>query len=178
MNVYVLIVFVLFMSNSISFADEGTYMRNVKSFRNWISPPRDYYIPLFKEDFDISKDGLSKEIVFKHNYEGNHSFGILLEHFSDDLYYVPLSKRYKLKLKMEINFYSNNELILTKKIENIYEPFIGDIGRGFSFFTYKVPQELPINKDIVVHIKILETDKYLFETYGPTKLYIEKRSDK
>lgn len=161
----------------ISYAEEGGLVKNLKSFRNWVSPPKDYYVPLVKDDVDISKKGITKTIGLKHKYEGNYSLGIFLEHFSDDLYYVPLSKRYKLKLKMEISFYNNNILILTRNIDSS-EPFIGEFGSGFALLLYKVPQEIPVNTDLVVKVTILEPDKYLFDTYGPSKLYISKMSDK
>ena len=79
---------------------------------------------------------------------------------------------------MEIKLYKGDILLLTRQIENSYEPFISDLGSGFALFTYKVPQDLPLNADLVAQVKILEPDKYLFDTYGPTKLYINKISDK
>ena len=178
MKIYILFALALFMSFSSSYAEEGGLMKNVKSFRNWVSPPKDYYVPLVKEDLNISTRGMINKISFKNKYEGNHSLGIFLEHFTDDLYYVPLSKRYKTKLKVEISFYNQGTLLLTKHLEDIYEPFIGDFGSGFALFTYKVPQDLPLNTDLILQISILESDKHLFDTYGPTKLYIRKISDK
>ncbi len=143
-----------------------------------IVPPKDLYDYLINEELDISEKGVVKRFEFKNKYVGRHDVGVLLDKFSDDLYFKPLSERYRLKLKMEVNFYSQNLLILSRVVENKYDPFIGRKGNGFSFFTYDSPKDLPLDKLITCEVKVVEPDGTLNTVYGPAKFYIKKMSDK
>jgi len=150
----------------------------VRYFMHAIYPPKDLYDFLINESLDISEKGLTKRFEFQHKYPGRHNIGILLANFSDDLYFKPLPQRYILKLKMEVSFYSQGTLIMSRMVENQYDPFLGRRGNGLSFITYKAPQDLPMDKLIVCEVKILEPDGQLYTTYGPTRFYISKMSDK
>ena len=141
-------------------------------------PPADLNDLLVNEELDISKKGVVKEFEFKNKYLGNHDAGIILGKFTSDLYYVPSEKRYKLKLIMEISFYTDNRLILSRIIEKVYDPFVGGPNRsGFSFVHYKCPEDLPVNKKIIFKVKVIEPDEYLAAHYGPVKFYVAKGSD-
>ena len=143
-----------------------------------IAPPKDLYEYLIDEELNISEKGLIRRFEFKNKYAGRHDIGVLLEKFSDDLYFVPLSRRYKLKLRMEVNFYLQNSLILSRIVEDKYEPFIGRRGKGFSFIIYDSPKDLPLDKLVTCEVKILEPDNKLSTTYGPVRFFIGKMSDK
>lgn len=167
-SVFMLILIPLAM---MSLSEMGSLIRT-------IFPPKDIYDYLINESLDITEKGLTKKFEFKNKYSGHHSIGILLDKFSDDLYFKPLSQRYILKLKMEVNFYSQSTLILSRVIENKYYPFIGKRGNGWGFITYKSPLDLPLDKVIVCEVKILEPDDKLSTTLGPVRFYIKKDSDK
>jgi hypothetical protein len=143
-----------------------------------VAPPKDFYDYLINEEIDVSKKGFTKRFEFKNKYVGRHVVGILLDNFTDDLYFVPLSQRYNLKLIMEVNFYTQNALILSHLVENTYSPFIGRKWSGFSFFTYDCPKELPLDKIITCQVKVIEPDSKLNTAYGPARFYINKMSDK
>jgi len=143
-----------------------------------IAPPKDLYDYLINEELDVSKKGLIKRFEFKNKYAGWHDVGVLLDRFTDDLYFVPLSQRYNLKLKMEVNFYVQNSLVLSRVVENKYDPFIGRKEKGFSFITYDCPKDLPLNKLITCEVKVIEPDSTLNTAYGPARFYIKKMSDK
>jgi len=143
-----------------------------------VAPPKDLYDYLINEELDISKKGFTKKFEFKNKYVGRHGVGILLDKFTDDLYFVPLSQRHNLKLKMEVNFYVQNSLILSHVVENKYSPFIGRKWSGFYFFTYDSPKDLPLDKLITCEVKVIEPDRTLNATYGPARFYINKMSDK
>lgn len=176
LSILILIVLaILLLNRAILSSNAPKAMRLVVSA---IAPPKDYYDYLVNEKLDISEKGLTKRFEFKNRYAGWHDVGVLLEKFTDDLYFVPLSKRYNLKLKMKVNFYVQNSLILSRDVENTYDPFIGRKGKGFIFITYDCPKDLPLDKLITCEVKVVEPDSTLSAVYGPARLYIRKMSDK
>ena len=156
----------------------SSYPETVRRFMRAIAPPKDLYDFLINEDLDVRERGLIKRFEFRNKYSGRHDIGILLDKFSDDLYFKPFSQRYILKLKMEVNFYLQNSLVLSRVVENKYDPFIGRKGNGFSFITYEAPKDLPINELITCEVKVIEPDKQLYAAYGSVRFYIRKMSDK
>jgi hypothetical protein len=143
-----------------------------------VAPPKDFYDYLINEELNVSTKGFTKRFMFKNKYVGRHIVGILLDKFTDDLYFVPIVQRYNLKLIMEVNFYTQNSLILSHLVENKYSPFIGRKWSGFSFFTYDCPKDLPLDKLITCEVKVIEPDSTLNAAYGPARFYINKTSDK
>jgi len=171
-------------TSSYAYSDEsGSFIHGIRSFWYLILPPKDYYKPFILDEIDLSKKGLVKTFEFKHKYKGNHSVGIYLSRFAkgDDFFASP-SDRYKLKLKIEITFYVKNVILLSKVIEDYgtegYGPFLSPEGGGLIFLFYKTPKNLPINETITCKLKIMESDKYLNDMYGPAKFYVKKQSDK
>jgi len=139
--------------------------------------PKDYYEYLINDPLNLTEKGLTKRFKFKNKYIGGYSAGILLDNFSDHSYFKSMSEKYKLKLKMEVNFYQNGNLILSRIVENKYFPFLSLKGSGFAFIIYKSPDDLPSDKLLVCEVKIIESDTELENTYGPVRFYIRKDSD-
>jgi hypothetical protein len=143
-----------------------------------VAPPNDLYDFLIKEEIDLSEKNSIRHYEFKNKYTGTHDVGILLKKFSADQYFKPISQRYDLKLKLQVNFYMQNRLLLSRVAEHKYDPFLGLNGNGFSFFYYECPEDLPLNKLITCEIQIIEPDSKLLADYGPVSFYIRKMSDK
>jgi hypothetical protein len=176
LSIFILIMLAIFLLNKPILNSNAPEV--VKDLVTAIIPPKDLYDCLIKEEIDISQKNLIKRIDFKNKYVGRHDIGILLDRFTNDLYFVPLSRRYKLKLKMEVNFYVNDIVVFSSVIENKYDPFIGRDKSGFSFITYDCPKDLPLNKLITCEVKIITPDAMLNTVHGPVRLYIEKTFDK
>lgn len=176
LSILILTVVVIFLFNKSIMSSDSP--KELGLIVQTLMPPKDLYDYLINEDLDISKKDTIKSFEFKNIYEGRHDVGILLDKFTDDLYSVSISQRYKLKLKMEVKFYVNNLLVLSDIVEKNYDPFIGRTGRGFSFITYNSPKDLPLNKLIKCEVKIIEPDNVLTTVYGPVRFYIKKMSDK
>lgn len=140
--------------------------------------PKDLYDFLFIEEIDTTIEGYKKRILFKNKYNGNHSVGIILDNFTNRDYFLPLSQRYDLSLELEVNFYYNERILLSRTVKTTYDPFLGKRGNGFSFFTYKTPNELPIGEIMECEIIVIRPDDNLSNRYGPVKFYIQKMSDK
>jgi hypothetical protein len=148
----------------------------LRDFVTAVIPPYDLYDRLIEEEIDVSKKGLIKRVEFQNKYVGRHDVGILLEKFTANQYFM--HQRYDLKLRMEINFYVDNKLILSRLVENKYYPFLGIDRNGFDFIDYNCPKDLPIKKSITCEVKIIMPDPTLKTVYGPVWLYIRKASDK
>ncbi len=157
---------------------KSDFPKAIRLFVMAFAPPKDLYDDLINEELDISKKGLIKRFEFKNKYAGRHDVGILLDKFTDDLYFKPLSQRYALKLKMEVNFYVQNSRVLSRVVENKYDPFIGRTSKGFSFITYDSPKDLPLDNLIICEVKVVEPDITLNTAYGPARFYVKKMSDK
>jgi len=141
-NFIITIIITPFASAFTKTNESGGFIDGMKSLWYLISPPRDYYKPLLSGALDITKKGLVKRFEFKHKYKGNHSVGIFLNRFSkgDDFFAAP-SQRYRMKLKMEINFYVKNSIVLSKVIKDYgpegYGPFLSLEGGGLIFVFIK-----------------------------------------
>jgi hypothetical protein len=173
---FVVIVFSIFLFNGLILSSNAP--KAIRLLVQAVAPPEDLYSYLVIQDLDISEKGLIKRFEFKNKYAGWHEAGIVLDNFPDDLYFKPLSQRYNLKLKMKVNFYFQNTLILSHVIENEYHPFLGRRGNGFSLTSYDSPNDLPLNKLITCEVIIIAPDKELSIAYGPVRFYISKESDK
>jgi len=146
---------------------------------NFLLPPKDLYKPFLVENvFDISKKG---KYVFnlKHKYPGAYTVDIFVE--------KPVSisevakKTYKVNYKINLVFYFEKK-ILKKEIISQQSPFwSGGVEKkyldGFACFNYKVPKDLPRNKEIILELEVVEPDKNFEKLYGKQKLCIRKSSD-
>ena len=165
------VLFILF--NSFVLRTES--LNKLRLMVQMLAPPRDLYRYLVREEIDFRKKGLIRRFEYRNKYLGNHEVGILLDNFSDDLYLSP--HPYKLKSKVEIKFYIKHKLVLSRVLDEKYQPFNGATGNGFSLMYYKCPVDLPLDDTILCEITIVEPDVYLFNTYGPVNFFIRKMSD-
>lgn len=145
------------------------------ALRDILFRPEDLYNLRLKQSLDISKKGISREVDFNIKYKGEYDLGILLENFNvhGDL----RDKKFVLELILKVDFYVNNELILTKESTGDYYSFLGKQGNGIALFSFYSPKELPKRKDIKCVIEVKTPDKKLSDTLGPAFVYIQKMSE-
>lgn len=169
----------VFVMASASNAEAGSFWLELKHAWYDIFTPDDYYRPIVNEELDVSVKGLTKKFEFKHKYDRAYDAGIMLKNYgvNNNDHYKSLTKRYKPTLKLEIKFYVDNVLVLSKVSEEP-SPFLGLYGDGMMLIYYRCPDDLPLNKQIVCEVKVIEPDKYLQDNYGPASFYIAKMSDK
>ena len=84
---------------------------------------------------------------------------------------------FTLGLKLKVNFYVNNELVLTKESTSDYYSFFGKHGNGIALFSLYSPKDLPKRKNIKCVIEVKTPDKKLSDTYSPVYVYIQKMSE-
>ncbi|MBU4488532.1 MAG: hypothetical protein KKI13_05650 [Candidatus Omnitrophica bacterium] len=138
-----------------------------------LMPPDDLYDYLMYEKIDVTKAGAVREFTFKNKYLGRHSFGIVLDNYSQDLYF----NKSALKLKMQVSFYIENNLYISHTVESDYYSFTGRHKGGFGFDSYRCPDDLPKDKIITCRIAVITPDKEISDKYGPIMFYVKKMSD-
>lgn len=158
-------------------SDSGSVLDNLIKFWHYINPPKNYFKPLVDCELDISQQGIVKKFKFTHRYKGNYNAGIFLSNFDFDVFFAESKYRYKPKLQMEIKFYANNSVIMSKTTGNGYSPILCEHGGGLIFVHYKTPNDLPVDQEIECEVKIITPDKELQDSYGPARFYIRKGSD-
>lgn len=137
-------------------------------------PPPDLYGFIVRDGIDLSRAG-NKEVMFKARYTGRHDVGILLHNFDSDKFYGAL---YTFPLKLKLTFLRGSTEILSTLVGASPSPFIGKEVSGFQLFTFDVPDDLPIGKDIICRIEVVSPDVVLNSTYGPAEFFVRKISDK
>ena len=136
-------------------------------------PPKDLFEFVMDRNIDIAKMDDIQTFEFKIKYVGPYSIGILLDNFSKDLY----RKKYELKLRLKLDFYSDGALLTSKETTDDYTPFFGKRGNGFILSDFISPEEIPLDKKITCKLTIIAPDRELYSKYAPIKLYIQKMSE-
>ena len=140
------------------------------------NPPKDLYVPLVKEQIDISQKGNEAEFVFKHKYAGRHNIIIGVEQKQFSLYIEKYGR--KTSLVLDVNFYIEEERVFSlttyKKNRSV---FYGREQDGFGLALYNCPKNLPMDKNIVCKIIVVESDLDLVNICGPVTFYVKKMSD-
>jgi hypothetical protein len=152
---------------------KGKILKQAKLWVHLFCPPKDLFDLVVDEEIDVTNLNNLQLFKFKLKYIGPYAGGILLEKFSDNLY----RNRYELQLRIKLDFYKDNKLLISKKIGNNYSPFYGRKGNGLMLFEFKSPGDIPIDTEITCKSTILVTDEYLSKQYGPMRLYIQKESE-
>jgi hypothetical protein len=143
----------------------------------WVYKPEDYSKPLVAIDFDVSKP--QKYVFeFKHKYTGNYAIYLRIAKNS-----LGLGQRLKTKYRLRLKFISDKTYEIELDEHSSPGIFYGVISvgnyyLGVDIFKYKVPEYLPVNKDIKLEIEVIKPDNEFEHLYGKQKLYIGKGSDK
>jgi len=155
-----------------------------KSFRMlWqeLFRPKDYFNDLVSEPIDLGIKGQTKKFKFENKYVGLHFIELVVEQFDRDwLLSGDPKKKYNFRARLELKLYSEEQLI--------YHRILGEkprqaMGLGptpsgaFVLADYQCPDDLPVKKNIVGEITVVETDTVLTNEYGPTTFVIRKVSD-
>lgn len=152
---------------------KGKVFKQVRLWVQLFCPPKDLFDLVVNKEIDVTNLNNLQSFEFKIKYVGPYTGGILLEKFSDDLY----RKRYELRLRIKLDFYNDNKLLISKETSNAYSPFYGSKGDGLMLFEFKSPEDIPIDTEITCKSIILATDEYLSKQYGPMRLYMQKESE-
>lgn len=173
-----LLFFILFLcaNESILRSEKKGILGALALLTELFNSPKDLFTPLVKEQIDISKKGNKAEFVFKHKYAGRHNINIGVEKKKLNLYIKKYGR--KTSLVLDIGFYIEKKrafsLTTYKKHRGV---FYGREQGGFCLAIYNCPENLPMDKNIVCKITVIEPDLDLVNICGPVTFYVKKLSD-
>lgn len=143
-----------------------------------LMPPRDLYTPLMRERLKAAEPGAVVRFEVTHHYAGMHAMGMLLGRPPPDWYPPPRSSdRRELALRLDVRVISGQAVLLHREVGREYDRFVGLIGSGLFFFTYSVPEQMPLGTPVVVEVRVLTPDSRIVDANGPVDFLIEKLSD-
>jgi len=146
-------------------------MRNVIEY---FCPPKDLFLPVFKEDIDISKRNYAKEFIFEIKYAGPYEIGIFTDKLASDLTW----NKFKLKLILKADFYIKNKHIFSILTSSNYHFVSRGQFEGFlALEMLKVPKNLHRGKKIECHITVINEDKDFYDKFGSVKLGLLRYSE-
>ena len=139
------------------------------------SKPVEIYQPIILEPINLNAVGKTYEYKFRNYYEGKHSVSIVVGNPPQiGESYDP----YSLDLNLEI--YLDSKLILEKSVKSGLYPF-WDVSEnklsGLSLLNYNAPSEVPINKDILLKLRVLSDNQEFHKRFKNARILIKKISD-
>ncbi|MBT8356436.1 MAG: hypothetical protein KJO61_01570 [Deltaproteobacteria bacterium] len=119
-------------------------------------------------------DKNKKEYYFTvlHKYIGKHHIEILFSNNNVD----PWDINRMDKLGIAVSFQNEQKELLAKKASCL-GGFMGSRGNGLTCITYSLPEDLPINKELIVRLEITGDIEKFLNKYGNAKIIIKKSSD-
>lgn len=162
--------------------------------------PRDFDDYILLKEIDASEKGAAVSGVVAHRYMGKYKVAVFFDKSKlvdikssnkkdkDDVKISnpfnttqSVDQRRKLALRVELRFYSGDEVVLTKTLGESYV-WMSQLeemgsGQGLDLWTYRAPDELPNRERLRVEATIVESDDFLNSEYGPLTLAIWKERD-
>jgi len=138
---------------------------------NLLFPPDDIGVPL--ASIQLSEMSTNYSLTFQNKYPGNHSFSIMIPSPKQRLD----GETERMILGMKCKVFDGDTLIY-EEVFNTGKPLWGiDRIYGFSYWHYKVPQDLPRSVPLRMEVSLLgDIAEFLEENKG-AKLFIQKWSD-
>lgn len=152
------------------YMQKGKFFPTIGKISFLFSEPKDLWNPLGSAILDKNK----KEYYFTvlHKYIGNHHIEILFSNNNVD----PWDINRMDKLGIAVSFHNEQKELLAKKASCL-GGFTGPRGNGLTCITYTLPEDLPINKDLIVKLEITGDIEKFISKYGNAKIIIKKSSD-
>lgn len=153
---------------------QGKIFSPLRSIVLTFCPPSDIYDMPTCSPIDVSASGITTSITFTVKYVGPYGLGVFVDNTPDDLVW----RKHSLSLRMRLEFYHGQKLLLSNEVGRTYSFISGGKGNGIILLLFRAPQELPVGQPIDCKITVLERDTYLTDTCGNPKLFIHKWSEK
>ena len=152
------------------YMQQGKFFPTIGKISFLFSEPKDLWNPLFSVSLDKNK----KDFFFTllHKYIGNHHIEILFSNSNID----PWDINRKDKLGIAVSFQNEQKELFAKKATCL-DGFMGPRGNGLTCIKYSLPDDLPINKALIVKLEITGDIEKFLNRYGNAKITIKKSSD-
>jgi len=163
----------LLIASIVAFAVLAHYhLRSSSPLYNFFFSPADLYSNLAESDFDLSVEGLEKELKFSIKYPGNHWLAILVDSPPK------LMEKYPSDFKVKIQVLGKGEVLSESVVSDSSFWFYGGKNRsGFALTTFKVPSSLPLSQPLAIKATVVEASSGFTKKYGKQRLIMSKYSD-
>jgi hypothetical protein len=146
-----------------------TLARRNSPIFNFIFPPHDKFQPLAVKEVDLTRQGNTVTLQFQPKYPGNHGLDLEVENLDP-------GAQIKGSLTLSVIIKNNkNEQIAAKPAS--FSNFWSEKHKGFSLFTFSVPEAVKIGEIGTVIVTVTTPDIRFTEKYGSAHLVVTKGSD-
>lgn len=148
------------------------HLRNSSPLYNFFFSPDDLYSTLAEATFDLSAQGMEKELSFTAKYPGNHQLAILVE--------SPLvpPAEYPSDFEVKVQVTGGAGLLSESLISDANSWFYGGQSHsGFALVTYRVPVDFPLGEMISIRVTVIEASPDFEVEYGAQRIIVSKTSD-
>jgi hypothetical protein len=147
---------------------QGKFLSDFGPLLSWAFPAKDLYIPLAEGSLKEYKD----TYLFKvsHKYLGRHA--VLIEIPSKDQ--PDWATEDSLSLSVEIS--EDNHTIFQGSSDQ-GSPYMGMDKYGYYYVGYKVPENVPVAKELTIQIKVEKDINEFLNKHNDAKLVVKKMSD-
>jgi len=150
----------------------GKIFKFARSHVQLFCPPKDLYKFILNEQIDIAKIDNIQTFSFKLKYIGPYRVVIVLDGFSGKLY----REGYDLKLRVKLDFYKDDVLLISKIPTDNYDKFWA-LKEGKIDCDFNSPEDIPIDTEVTCKVTILATDEYLRSQCTGARLCMSRRSE-
>jgi hypothetical protein len=139
------------------------------------APPADLDELLVSVPLDIAAKGSTAEAHFTNKYAGRYDVGVLLSGYNSYWMDKPRHGLASLKLKLHVEFFSRQSLLLVRGVDADAGPFCSPhTGNGLWLSSYECPDDLPLDEEITCHVTVVEPDRELSVRFGSAIFFMQK----
>jgi len=131
-------------------------------------PADDLYNPLAEESLSPEKNTYNFNL--SHKYLGNHA--VFIEVPSDVRPEFVIERGLNLMVQMK-----EGDKVLFSGNSDRGSPYSGKSKYGFYYIGYKVPENVPVSKDIAIEINIEKDIRTFLKNHENAKVIVRKKSD-
>lgn len=149
---------------------KGKLLKSTRMFTHLFFPPKDLYKTLVNEEINIGETEIVQSYEFKTKYIGPHAVYVVFEGMPFDF-----AKSHELKLEINFDFYKNDLLLTSKNTKNFNNKSWKL--HNYIWCIFNVPDEIPLDQNIICKITITTTDELLAKNIEGTRIIISKMSE-
>ena len=147
-------------------------LRTSSPLYNFCFSPADLYSNLAESDFDLSINGLERELKFTTKYPGNHWLAILVDSPPE------IMEKYPSDFKVKIQILGEKEVLSESVVSDSSFWFYGGKNHsGFALTTFNVPGNLPFAQPLTIKVTVKKESPGFTKKYGKQRIIMSKYSD-
>jgi len=150
-------------------------IESMREYAMFLFPPKDIYENRLEKRIDVTSTGKVQDFKFSIRYIGPYDVSIIFDELPDDFW--EKHKNHSLKLSIRIDFYKDEQLLISKIAPDDPIEKKHALWRGYIHCVFNSPEEIPTDMDIICKVTILSADELLNENCTGARLTISKLSE-